>query len=454
MKGVVFLGPSLRADVARALCKDAHIDILPPARMGDVFRAVERGETLIGLIDGLFEQTPAVWHKEVLYAIDRGVAVIGGSSMGALRAAELHSFGMVGVGRIFDDYASGALNDDDEVALVHGTESESYTSHSEAMVNLRYGLRGALHDGIIDASLCKTLISFAKAHFYPERCWDRVLAHAHRCDAGAAARLKAYLEKVVPNQKRDDAITVIKTMLGFIDQKRPAPAPRVHFEATSYWDAMVAKFSAAGSAGSATQVHRLTTHVRLTEPVRARLLERGLLLHLALAEAGRCGVDVGSLDARTALEAFRRVRGLNSPDQSARWMTENDVDPSGYLELARIEMLLSVLGRLKTEDVNQCLVKALKLEGLYRSVANHVAKKWTSSRVEDSLALLRGDEATLASALAWYQDKFGAITGDLEKHLAGTGLSVSEFFEEVLVEYLYATEARDAENPHGDDAAE
>lgn len=37
-----------------------------------------------------------------------------------LRAAELHSFGMEGVGRILESYRDGILTDDDEVALVHG----------------------------------------------------------------------------------------------------------------------------------------------------------------------------------------------------------------------------------------------------------------------------------------------------------------------------------------------
>ena len=40
--------------------------------------------------------------------------------MGALRAAELHAFGMRGVGRIFEAFRDGELEDDDEVAVVHG----------------------------------------------------------------------------------------------------------------------------------------------------------------------------------------------------------------------------------------------------------------------------------------------------------------------------------------------
>lgn len=50
---------------------------------------------------------PAVWHKELLYTLQEGVEVCGASSMGALRAAELESFGMLGVGVIFQAYRDG-----------------------------------------------------------------------------------------------------------------------------------------------------------------------------------------------------------------------------------------------------------------------------------------------------------------------------------------------------------
>src|SRR5438477_3089616 len=92
---VAFLGPSLPAAEARGFT------VLPPARQGDVWRALRLRPRAIALIDGVFESQPSVWHHEILDALDSGVQVFGGASMCALRAAELYSFGMVGVGRIF-----------------------------------------------------------------------------------------------------------------------------------------------------------------------------------------------------------------------------------------------------------------------------------------------------------------------------------------------------------------
>ena len=107
MKDVIFLGPSLDLARARAICPG---DYRPPVRMGDVFRAASERPRSIVIIDGLFERIPAVWHKEILFALDRGIAVYGGSSMGALRAAELDAFGMVGIGSIYRDFASWYAN--------------------------------------------------------------------------------------------------------------------------------------------------------------------------------------------------------------------------------------------------------------------------------------------------------------------------------------------------------
>ena len=102
---VAFLGPSLPADEARRIAPGAAL--LPPAGQGDVWPALERRPRAIALVDGVFEGRPSVWHHELLDALDAGVAVFGGASMGALRAAELAGHGMVGVGEIHRAYATG-----------------------------------------------------------------------------------------------------------------------------------------------------------------------------------------------------------------------------------------------------------------------------------------------------------------------------------------------------------
>ena len=117
--------------------------------MGSVFRAVEAGYRRVGIVDGYFGNTPSVWHKEILYAISQGVEVVGAASMGALRAAELCQFGMVGIGRIFRLFRMGLWTDDDEVAVLHATAELDYCPLSDTMANIRFTLRRLRRMGCI-----------------------------------------------------------------------------------------------------------------------------------------------------------------------------------------------------------------------------------------------------------------------------------------------------------------
>src|SRR5690606_24942574 len=100
-------------------------------------------------IDGYFEHVPSVWHKEILWAMQEGIHVYGAASMGALRAAELAAFGMVGVGAIYEAYATNALEDDDEVAVAHASAEEGYRPLSNAMVDVRATFETAFVQGIL-----------------------------------------------------------------------------------------------------------------------------------------------------------------------------------------------------------------------------------------------------------------------------------------------------------------
>src|SRR6185369_2750277 len=158
---------------------------LPPAAQGDIWRAAVQGADVIGIIDGQFDHVPSVWHKEILWAMSQGIHVYGSASMGALRAAELHAFGMEGVGRIFESFRDGQLEDDDEVAVVHASAEEQYLPASEAMVNIRYTLAAAEKDGVITAATRVRLEEIGKGLFYPDRSYPAILNAAPADDLSA-----------------------------------------------------------------------------------------------------------------------------------------------------------------------------------------------------------------------------------------------------------------------------
>ncbi|WP_224365047.1 TfuA-like protein [Hyalangium versicolor] len=207
----VFAGPTLSAEEGRA---ELDAEFLSPAAQGDVYRAALSKPEAIGLIDGYFERVPAVWHKELLWAMAEGIHVYGSASMGALRAAELAPFGMHGVGAIFEAFRHGDLEDDDEVTVVHAPEEAGFRTLSEAMVNIRATLAGAERAGVLRTEARVTLERIAKGLYYPERSYPTVLSQAAREGIPDAEleRLRGWLPHGHVNQKREDALAMLRTM--------------------------------------------------------------------------------------------------------------------------------------------------------------------------------------------------------------------------------------------------
>jgi hypothetical protein len=176
VRAVIFVGPSLPPRWRPA---DEELwDWRPPVRQGELYRAALTRPDAIGIIDGYFEIVPTVWHKEILWAMAEGIHVFGAASIGALRAAELDAFGMRGIGRIYEDFRDGVLEDDDEVAVLHGPAELGYPPVTEAMVNIRATLAAAVQGGILAPELAANLTDIAKALFYKERSRDAVLQKA------------------------------------------------------------------------------------------------------------------------------------------------------------------------------------------------------------------------------------------------------------------------------------
>jgi len=203
---IVFLGPSLERDRAEAILPAEY---RPPARRGDILRAVQDGADIIGLIDGVFHQESAVAHREILAAVKKGVKVVGSSSMGALRAAEMDTLGMTGIGEIYRMYRSGELVSDDEVALVF--DPETGFSLSEPLVNIRFTLREAERQGIISGQDHAALLAAAKAVFYPQRTYAKmVMAAGDKIPLQTRDGFLAWVKLHAVDQKRNDAVAALE----------------------------------------------------------------------------------------------------------------------------------------------------------------------------------------------------------------------------------------------------
>ncbi len=201
---IVFLGPSLERRAAEEILAAEY---RPPAKRGDLLVAVQDGAAIIGLIDGVFHQESAVAHREILAALKKGVLVIGSSSMGALRAAEMDTLGMTGIGEVYRMYKSGELVSDDEVALVF--DPETGTALSEPLVNIRFTLRRAETEGILTPEEHAVLLAAARSIFYPQRTCAKVAATGEIPPA-SRARFLAWVKEHAVDQKREDAIETLR----------------------------------------------------------------------------------------------------------------------------------------------------------------------------------------------------------------------------------------------------
>ncbi len=201
---VVFLGPSLPLRDAEQILPATY---LPPARRGDIPLAVRQGARVICLIDGVFFQDCSVGHREILAAIENKVRMIGSSSMGALRAAELDTLGMEGIGEVYHLYKNGDVESDDEVALIF--DPESGTALSVPLVNIRYILKLAAEQGIITGEQKEHLFRTAQLLYFPERTWDRIRELAsEKIPVRTLEKFMQYAENG-PDLKREDAIRAL-----------------------------------------------------------------------------------------------------------------------------------------------------------------------------------------------------------------------------------------------------
>ncbi|OWV84758.1 antibiotic resistance protein [Rhizobium sp. N122] len=206
---IIFAGPSLPE--AASLAGEA-IHVLPPAMQGDVLAQVEQGANVVGLIDGGFEYAAPVWHKEILHALSLGVAVFGAASMGALRAAECQPFGMIGLGRIFEDYRTGRLVDDAAVALMHAPSALGSKPLTIPLVNVSATLDAMEDRGLLAGGLRQELEDAANAIFFKRRTWRAIVEQCAGIAEPDRPQLLAALLSNSVDQKRLDALELLKAV--------------------------------------------------------------------------------------------------------------------------------------------------------------------------------------------------------------------------------------------------
>ena len=215
---IVFAGPSI---FGVSLDLHGNIDFAPPAACGDVLKAIRRGYTRIGLIDGVFGSRRSVWHKELLYGLSQGVAIAGAASMGALRAAECSEFGMLGIGTIHEDFSSGKRTADSDVAIQHLPDKFGYQPTTVALVDAEFAIDQLEDMQHLSKSVAGTLKVIARYLGFRDRTWERILSH-HEISGTQRQRLLESIANLGPLLKTRDAISLLAMLPGLPMREHPA----------------------------------------------------------------------------------------------------------------------------------------------------------------------------------------------------------------------------------------
>lgn len=245
---IVFAGPSLDPS---GLPDGLEAELRHPAAQGDLVEAVrEHGNCVIALIDGLFQGVPAVRHKEILWAIDRGAIVFGAASMGALRAAELESFGMHGRGLIYRWLRRYPLLPDDAVAVLHAPPELGAAALTEALVDLRRKFAQATRERVISRETAAELTQIAHNLHYTKRTLANILPAATTMDTDDLARK---LNGLKHSQKTEDASSLLRELRDRQQANRwPELEPTAKFV---YTDAFLKDLTDAGFSLDTLDVH-------------------------------------------------------------------------------------------------------------------------------------------------------------------------------------------------------
>jgi hypothetical protein len=208
---LIFTGPTLSHGEANKIMPDAVC--LPPAAQGAIVAAVQRYQpNAIAIIDGTFQSEPAVRHKEILWAISRGIPVIGAASMGALRAAELYPH-MRGVGLIYRWYRRFPFAPDDAVAVLHGPAEVNFAALTHALIDLSRTIRKAYRARLISDEDRSRLETTAQSLNFRERSLRRTVQDAFpHLDSVAIERCFQMLSSQPVQQKKSDALEALRVL--------------------------------------------------------------------------------------------------------------------------------------------------------------------------------------------------------------------------------------------------
>ena len=123
--------------------------------------------------------------------------------------------GMIGVGYCYNQYASGAVDSDDDVAVM--LDSETLEALSVPLISMNYVFTNAVCENVISEDEKEELIQIAKSTFYPKRNYAQTLSKSSLNDE-AKENLIDFI-RTSDNIKKEDAKELLKHIKKYIENE-------------------------------------------------------------------------------------------------------------------------------------------------------------------------------------------------------------------------------------------
>ncbi|HEU5269173.1 MAG TPA: TfuA-like protein, partial [Jatrophihabitans sp.] len=327
---IVYTGPTLSPDEVLAVLPEAQVR--PPLARADLLAEDWAAGDIAVIIDGFFRERRSVGHKDILWLLAEGVQVVGAASMGALRAAEMAAYGMLGVGVVYTMYATEEIDGDDEVGVLHGPADRGYQAQTVALVNLRYGCRRGAETGLVPEAAGRRIVQAAKELPFIQRSWPEIASRLDERDRPVLDRLAERIGSGAWDIKRLDALSALR---GIATGQRTSPAAgsieAAALTGIAHGRVLASRSLSAEAHGQRISELEVLDAARLFDAEYPRLHEEvlsGLLDGFAAAE----GMTVAAYG-----QAKLGVDGSSPlPDRLADWLSPAELELSPEQRLQRI----------------------------------------------------------------------------------------------------------------------
>jgi hypothetical protein len=263
-------------------------------------------------------------------------------------------------------------------------------------------------------------------------------------------KLQQWLPNHRVNQKREDALLMLRVIRDRLEQGLRRKTVSYCFEQTAMWQsaqrqAGEVQFDPNGHGDSITP-ESLLDELRLEGSKYKEHRMEALQRFFALREAERLRLNADDRRKRTTEAEFRQERDLVDIAALQRWMNNNDLSDHQFDILMIDEARLKWVQNLAQFASRSCLAEQLRLSGDYPRLAARAIHK---DRVLQSIRMrnprLESIGLTYKELLEWYFEKVlgQPVPGDIDKYTRDLGFASPDAFRRALLkEYLYRRSER------------